>query len=811
MLSAEELYRRGLARTNAGRYSSARVLLRNALARAVQPDTVARVKLSLAYVEAELGHADHGLSLCADALRTPGLSRQVRGLVESQVAGLYMRAGDGQQALLSFARAIPLLEEIPDSLARAHLNRGLVYLQRGDAERAAKDAREAGILYRRAGNDVAAAKADHNLGCARLLAGDLVSALQLLEAARPMVEGLSATYQAVVSQDRAEVLVAAGMPSDAHAALEQAARAYGSRRLRQRQAEVELILARSLAWDDPRRAASVARRAERRFHQRGSQAWALRAEAVKVAAEIECGRPSPARTARATELATQLRGLGLSHESRMMLVRAAQSELGTGDVASAGRRLRTARPTSTTPIAVRLLTREVRAEVAAAKGRRSTALDHVRRGLDELHEWQSTFGSLDLQSSLVGHGRRLAFAGLRLALADGRPEVVFEWSERARALATRVTAVRPPSDPQAVQSLTALRQAADEATAAELRIQIRQQAWYGEGSGHVTTPASLDQVAAELAESDAVLTSYLVVDEAVHCLLVGDGLREVVRLGAFGPVRSLLSGMQADLDMAASDQPLELRDVVVDGLLARVRGLGQLLVSPIAARLCAERVVVVPPAPLAGTPWSMLPRISDRTLTVPRSATLWLAARARRLATDRVGFVAGPNVPRAAEEVRAAAARWSDAQVLAGDRARAAAVSALAESVDVLHVAAHGRHSADNPLFSGLELADGPWFGYDIDQLRSIPSTVVLSACELGRSSVRWGLETIGMTVAWQHAGTRCVIAAPASVADDVACEVLATTHAGLASGAAPAEALRDAVRRQGQPLSSFLCYGAGF
>ena len=149
--------------------------------------------------------------------------------------------------------------------------------------------------------------------------------------------------------------------------------------------------------------------------------------------------------------------------------------------------------------------------------------------------------------------------------------------------------------------------------------------------------------------------------------------------------------------------------------------------------------------------------------------------------------------------------------MLTGDDARADAVSALAERVDVLHVAAHGRHSADNPLFSGLELADGPWFGYDIDQLTSIPSTVILSACELGRSSVRWGLETIGMTVAWQHAGTRCVIAAPASVADDVACEVLAATHEGLAAGAPPAEALLDAVRQRGTNLSSFLCYGAGW
>jgi CHAT domain-containing protein len=127
-------------------------------------------------------------------------------------------------------------------------------------------------------------------------------------------------------------------------------------------------------------------------------------------------------------------------------------------------------------------------------------------------------------------------------------------------------------------------------------------------------------------------------------------------------------------------------------------------------------------------------------------------------------------------------------------------------------VAAHGRHSSDNPLFSALELADGPWFGYDIDQLRSIPSTVVLSACGLGASSVRWAEETIGMTVAWLHAGARCVVAAPASVADDLACDVLTATHSRLAEGAPPAEALADAVREVDDAgLSSFLSFGAGW
>jgi hypothetical protein len=68
------------------------------------------------------------------------------------------------------------------------------------------------------------------------------------------------------------------------------------------------------------------------------------------------------------------------------------------------------------------------------------------------------------------------------------------------------------------------------------------------------------------------------------------------------------------------------------------------------------------------------------------------------------------------------------------------------------------------------------------------------------------------MTVAWLHAGARCVVAAPASVADDVACEVLTATHSRLALGHPPAEALADAVREvKASDLSSFQCFGAGW
>jgi CHAT domain-containing protein len=113
-------------------------------------------------------------------------------------------------------------------------------------------------------------------------------------------------------------------------------------------------------------------------------------------------------------------------------------------------------------------------------------------------------------------------------------------------------------------------------------------------------------------------------------------------------------------------------------------------------------------------------------------------------------------------------------------------------------------------LFSAVELADGPWFGHDIDLLPQTPSVVVLSACELGQVSVLRGDETVGMTGAWLHAGARTVLSAPALVADELACEGLAQWHRLVAGGARPADALAEVVGETDGVLP-FLCFGAGW
>ena len=246
-------------------------------------------------------------------------------------------------------------------------------------------------------------------------------------------------------------------------------------------------------------------------------------------------------------------------------------------------------------------------------------------------------------------------------------------------------------------------------------------------------------------------------------------------------------------------------------LRARLSVVADQLVAPYAELVGDRRVVLTPSGALAGTPWSLLPGFVGRPLTIPPSATRWLELRqSGHVRPRRVGLVAGPNVERGEEEVTRAAAAWSGAQVLRGEDATASRVAELAVDVDVLHLAGHGRHTGENPLFSAVELADGPWFGYDIDLLPRTPETVVLSACELGRVSVRYGEEAVGMSAAWLHAGAKTVLSSPVLIADDIACETFAAWHTLVADGSAPAEALAE-VSARADDVVPLLSFGAGW
>jgi hypothetical protein len=242
--------------------------------------------------------------------------------------------------------------------------------------------------------------------------------------------------------------------------------------------------------------------------------------------------------------------------------------------------------------------------------------------------------------------------------------------------------------------------------------------------------------------------------------------------------------------------------------------LDDLLFGPIRRLLGAGPLLLVPAAELRTVPWTLLPTAIGRPVTVVPSATSWLTTRARAAlpADPKVVLAAGPRIERGAEELQLVAGEWPRSSVLTGQRATAAEVRAAAGQADVLHIAAHGVHEPDNPLFSHLEMADGPLFGHELDLLPRLPTHVVLSACELGLSETRPGSETLGMTAALLHGGAGSVVAGVAQVADTVACAVGAAHHAGLRRGLNPAAALCAAIAANDSGVPApLVCFGAGW
>jgi tetratricopeptide (TPR) repeat protein len=822
--TAEELHRRAVDLCISGRYSHARHTLDRAAARTTDPDLLARIAGTRALALQRTGAPAEAGAELERALATTGLTGHTRAILRGQLGALALYGGRLDEAERLLSAAISVLEDDdPTAAARVRMNRSLGRMQRRDLTGAAADLQWAAARFSQVELRTDAAHAQHNLGYIALLSGDLVQALDRMVAARPDA-ATTPVAGAVGDVDRAEVLRDAGQTSEAERILAHAATVFGAHRMPQSRAEAEFHLARSLLTHDPSRARTVARAASRRFSALGNDAWARRAEAVRLRAELLVAA-APATPPRGTgtirdaragligEVADGLRRDGFAGEARTLLLTAALV-----DPSRDGERLRL---TEHAPLEVRLLTHEVRAARAARRGRFADARRHAGEGLDALSAWTAAFGSLDLQTSAAMHGAGLMYAGLQGALASASPDVIFEWSERARHLSQEATPLRPPPDPDLAAELAELRalRAQNPSSdwleadrAAELRERARRRQWSGTAPQSRTERATLASVRSAL-PADTALLSYVYTGRALAVLVTDADGDTLVTLPPPDRVTAELAGLRADLDMSAAVRTGPLAAVVRRSLQTRLEQISALVLDPALGRTGRRRLVLTVPGLLAALPWAMLPGMSDRVFTAATSASRWLAAgppRATSAPLRRAGFVVGPRVRRGEEEVARAGAAWPTATPLEGDRATVTATARLAATSDILHIAAHGRHTADNPLFSGLELTDGVLFGYDIDLIPAVPDIVVLSACEVGRSSVRWGEEAMGMTRIWLHAGAGSVIAAPVMVADDDACELLAATHEALAGGAAPAEALAGAAARTGI-RAPFHVHGRGF
>ena len=846
---AREARERGLREGNGGRPAVAARYLRAGLRQlgwredGKQPDTqqipdahqalAARLLVLLAGMESEQGRTDYGLRLLD---RAEGLAAaDDRGLLLTQRGRFFVRAWQTAAALRALDEAVALLAGKPaetSNLAAALLNRSHAYLNAGDVRRAQLDLIWCQQVAADGGHDRVTAKTLHNLGYCDLLAGDIPAALQLFTAAAGAYRVSAPDFLPVLAMDKARTLLAAGLASDAASELDAAMDSFRRQRLDYDLAEAELARAEAaLAVGAPAVARRWAAAAQRRFRRQGNDACVWVAELTRLRARsLSPGRRAPI-AAEARLLAERLRSHGLANDAALADLLAARSLLATGHTKDVRRLIGGGRGRrQAVPLTITLLRRLARAELAEREGRTGTALTELRAGLAMVQARRGQLGSVDLRTGTGALGAELAAAGLRLALDRKSAPLVFAWLERSRAQAFRARPVRPPADPQAAAVLAELRQLsrvireaelagshdpAMIARHAELQRTVREHGWQAGGPGEAIQPASLGELSAVLAQSGQSLVGILAQYGQMIAVVVGRRSVRLIRLGDLETAAEAASRLNADLDTLAGRMlPARLEAVIRESIRHQADVLTAEIIEPLRSPLGDDGIVFVPAGPLAGVPWSALPDLRGRPVTVSPSASSWLATWRRSQAVTGAPqavpplLLAGPDLEHAAAEVTEIAKSYPGCRPLLSETATVGATLRALDGAPLAHLAAHGHHERENFLFSRIDLADGPLMAYDIQQLTTAPRHVVLSSCDVGRAVVRPGEETLGFTAALLYTGTATVTSSVTRVADDAAVGMMTAYHRLLAAGTRPAEALAKATAAE--PFSPFVCFGGG-
>ena len=185
-----------------------------------------------------------------------------------------------------------------------------------------------------------------------------------------------------------------------------------------------------------------------------------------------------------------------------------------------------------------------------------------------------------------------------------------------------------------------------------------------------------------------------------------------------------------------------------------------------------------------------------------------LSGRRRQRTTGQILVAAGPRLEVAETEAAAVAACHSGARVLAGESATTRAVTDGLVGAPLAHIVAHGRFRHDNPLWSTIELADGPLSVYELELLDHTPPVMVLASCDSGVGGPRGGDQLLGLSQTLLRMGTRSIVASVNLVPDDpTTTAALVALHEDLARGVEPSASLADTrVRRSaGRPGSGLL------
>ena len=719
------------------------------------------------------------------------------------------RSGSWAAARGELLEAVELFEHLgPVEQASTLITLGLADLSLRRLDDAKSHLERAREIATAAELDAHLFKATHNLGCAYFVSGDLPRALTLMEEADAMDVEVSRDRAKL---DHAEALMDAGLVEEAEellcAALDDARESDHVLDV----GDILLDLARcAVVRQDSEHARSRAGEAAEAFGTRQADSRQALAELFLAGVDLAEGRSADAALAAAARWRTPDPHSAEEVEATLI---GAEAEVLAGHPDRARQELARLKRTATLRLPVRIHEHYLRALVAHETGDDAGFAAAARTASESLTAAQSVVQSLELRAALAQHAVRLAQLDLARSVGSGSAAAFIDTIERWRAASARARELTISTDPRTTALIEELRWLSSpvgvqetepderDRRIARLQREIARRAWRT-GLAGSATPATETLTHERLAERLPAGTAYLVFAETggeLYAAVADSAGRQVLRrVGSRDDVATLAANARRDLRGSAFAQ----HQPALQAMLRRARTesaarLGEVLLGALPELADHDRLVIAPNQLVHAVAWNSLPQIGRRPVTVTPSATRWDRHRSEEPVTvERLGAHVGPGLSGAQAEVTRIAQVWDERGVCASAPPAGSSSRDVAHSLrtdDVVHVAAHGHHSGDDPLFSSLRLHDGPLFAHElVHDVRA--QHVVLSACDVGRAKVRVGGEALGMTAALLAFGVRCVVAAVAPIADEASAAASVTYHERLAQGEDAAAALAHAV-----------------
>jgi len=300
---------------------------------------------------------------------------------------------------------------------------------------------------------------------------------------------------------------------------------------------------------------------------------------------------------------------------------------------------------------------------------------------------------------------------------------------------------------------------------------------------------------------ETVLLEYFVARGQIVAFVVTRDAVQVQRLpGDLGQVQRLIQLFWLNLKAVPRGSLRQISNLTRNawGLLQQ---LYSLLIAPLGDDLALHpRWIVVPHGALHYLPFHALH--DGRTFLMERHEISYLpggsflrycqGGQSEASEPLVLGHSYGSWLPYATREA-CAVATLLGSQPLLEKEATLTRLQEAAGDCRAIHLATHGEFRPDNPLFSGLALADGWLTTLDIFDLRLKASLVTLSACQTGRNVIGGGDELLGLMRAFLYAGAASLVLSLWTVEDRSTARLMDSFYHKLVEGWTKAAALRHA------------------